>query len=80
MPSTFVAARGPSVTSLPLRSTTTESGLPCEAAIVSGFLATEGERVREALKSAGLGEQRRVERGEWGALLASRPRRARAGR
>jgi ribosomal protein L11 methyltransferase len=46
-------------------------------AIVSGFLANESEKVREALESAGLREQRRAERGEWGALLASRPRSAR---
>jgi ribosomal protein L11 methyltransferase len=39
-------------------------------AIASGFLAAEAQAVVEALALAGLRERHRLERGEWGALLA----------
>jgi ribosomal protein L11 methyltransferase len=46
------------------------SGRRPGTAIVSGFLATEAQVVADALARAGLRERRRLERGEWGAILA----------
>jgi ribosomal protein L11 methyltransferase len=48
-----------------------EHGVRPGAAIVSGFLREEADRVAEALAEAGLEERRRVVAGEWAALLAS---------
>jgi ribosomal protein L11 methyltransferase len=48
----------------------TERGERPGALIASGFLATEAERVHEALASAGLRELRAMRKGDWAAVLA----------
>jgi ribosomal protein L11 methyltransferase len=50
-----------------------EQGRPPGTVIASGFLARETERIVRAFEPAGLVTERRMQGGDWGALVARRP-------